>query len=70
MEELLAREDVTPNTTGIDGRTPLSWAARNGHANVMQILLEWGDSTPRTVDGGSIVEHLSRGRLEMDIGVL
>ena len=47
---LLEREDVTPNTTDTDGRTPLLWAAGKGHAGIVRMLLEREDVTPDTVD--------------------
>ena len=48
---LLERDDVNPNTADTEhGRTPLSWAAENGHEGVVRILLERNDVNPDTAD--------------------
>jgi len=39
---LLEREGVDADSKDRDGRTPLSWAARNGHEAVVKLLLEKG----------------------------
>ena len=52
MRILLEREDVAPDTADEDGRTPLSWAAGNGHGYILKMLLEWEDVTPDTADKG------------------
>ena len=43
MKLLLEREDVDPNSSGRDGRTPLSYAAERGHEDVVKLLLERRD---------------------------
>ena len=48
---LLERGDVNPDQVDTCyGRTPLLWAAENGHEGVVKILLERGDVNPDQVD--------------------
>ena len=48
---LLEREDIDPNTAGIqDGRTPLTLAAESGHEGLVKMLLERQDTNPSTTD--------------------
>src|SRR5437868_5009244 len=48
---LTERNDLNPNTADIlFGRTPLSWAARNGHEGVVRSMLERSDVYPDTAD--------------------
>ena len=47
---LLGRDDVNPNTPDHSGRTPLCWAAENGHEGVVIILLARDDINPDTAD--------------------
>jgi len=47
---LLDREDVSPSTADEGGRTPLLWAAGNGHEDVVKMLLELEDVTPNAAD--------------------
>ena len=43
--------DACFNTAGtMSGRTPLGWAARNGHEEVLRALLEWSDVDTDRVD--------------------
>jgi len=35
---LLELKDVNPDRPGSNGRTPVSWAARNGHTAVVQLF--------------------------------
>ena len=39
MKLLLRRKDVSPDSSCESGRTPLSWAAGNGHEGVVGLLL-------------------------------
>ena len=50
MKVLLHQGDVAPDTLDNDGRTRLSWAARNGYGGIVKILLQQGDATPDTTD--------------------
>jgi len=43
---LLERNDVDPDSIGIDFLTPLSQAAGNGHEGVVRILVERNDVNP------------------------
>jgi len=43
---LLGREDVNPDRPDNRGRTPLSWAAGNGHGGVVKLLLGREDVNP------------------------
>ena len=48
---LLERQDVDPNLEDTkDRRTPLAWAARNGHERVVKMLLERTDLNPNQGD--------------------
>jgi ankyrin repeat protein len=48
---LLERKDVNPNQADTEyGRTPLSWAAENGHEGVVKMLLERKDVNPNQAD--------------------
>ncbi|RMZ40923.1 hypothetical protein AFCA_004834 [Aspergillus flavus] len=46
----LLQEGANPNTHGLQHRTPLSWAARNGHTEVSTILLCAGTIDPNAPD--------------------
>ena len=47
---LLERNNVNPDTTDEDGRTPLSWAAGGGHKKIVRILFERDDVNPHSAD--------------------
>jgi len=47
---LLGCGDVEPNAEDINGRTPLSYAAENGHEEVVELLLEHGNIMVNTKD--------------------
>ena len=50
MKLLLEREDVSSDKLDNDGKTPLSWAARNGSDRVAKLLLEREDVSPYRPD--------------------
>ena len=50
VKMLLGRSDLNPNTPDEYGRTPLSWAAGNGHGGVVGVLLERNDVDPAIGD--------------------
>ena len=47
---LLERDEVSPDKPDNDGRTPLSYAAGNGYAGVVEILLQRDDVDPSKLD--------------------
>lgn len=47
---LLGCGDVEPNAEDINGRTPLSYAAENGHEEIVELLLEHGNIMVNTKD--------------------
>ena len=60
---LLEREGVNPDRPDTKyGRTPLSWAAENGHSEVVKMLLEREGAIP-TRQTPLMARHHSRGRL-------
>ena len=65
MEILLEQRNVTSNSLDKAGRTPPSWAARNGYGGIVKILLQHGDASPDTTD--KTVEPLSGGQLSIRI---
>ena len=46
----LEREDLAPDTADQDGATPLSWAAKLGNADIVNIFLERGGVAPDARD--------------------
>jgi len=46
---LLGRDDLNAGKAGRYRRTPLWFAARNGHEGVLKILLRRGTSTPTSL---------------------
>ncbi|ETV94300.1 hypothetical protein, variant [Aphanomyces invadans] len=58
---LLAHK-ANPEAKDRDGRTPLHWAARNNHLEVVQVLLMQGQANPNTLDyDGSPVLYFAAG---------
>jgi len=47
---LVGRGKVNPNQPDKGGRTPLWYAAGEGHEEVVRILLGWGEGSPDTLD--------------------
>jgi len=48
---LLGREDINPNQADTKyGRTPLSWAAKEGHERIVKVLLGREDVNPNQAD--------------------
>ena len=50
MSALFGRKYVNPDRPDDHGRTPLSWAARNGHDGAVKLLLGLEDVSPDTPD--------------------
>ena len=50
MVKLLLDGGAEPNKEDEDGQTPLHWAARNGHKDVVQLLVGWAALNKKNVD--------------------
>ena len=50
MKLLFEQEDVNLDSSSKSGRTPLSWAAENGHEGIVKLLLGREDVNPDTQD--------------------
>ena len=46
MVELLLEKGADVESKDTEGQTPLSWAAKNGHEAVVNVLLEKGAEKP------------------------
>jgi len=47
---LLEQNEINPSIANEYGRTPLSFAAENGHEGIVRILLERNDVSPDTAN--------------------
>jgi ankyrin repeat protein len=47
---LLETGDIDPSARDDDGQTPLSLAAKNGREGVVNLLLQYVNTTPHTID--------------------
>jgi len=52
MSLLFGRNYINPDRPDCSGQTPLSWAARTGHDEVVELLLEREDVSPDRPDNG------------------
>jgi ankyrin repeat protein len=52
LVKLLLEKGAEVDSTDAGGRTPLSWAARNGHEGVVKLLLEKGAEVDSKENGG------------------
>lgn len=43
---LVNREEINADKTDPNGRSALSWAAGNGHGDIVNLLLSWEDVEP------------------------
>ena len=55
MRPLLARDDGNPDKSDHNWRTPLWWASRNGHEEVVRLLLVRGAANPDKLDIDGII---------------
>jgi len=68
----LEREDVNPNRLDKDYRTPLWWAASEGHETVVKLLLEPEDADPNRPDkyGATALSYAASGGHERIVQLL
>ena len=57
LNELIAAGGVDINESGYDGRTPLHYASRYGHSEVVNVLVEAGAEVNKTKDNGYTPLH-------------
>ena len=55
VRPLLARDDGNPDKSDHNWRTPLWWASRNGHEEVVRLLLVRGAANPDKLDIDGII---------------
>jgi ankyrin repeat protein len=60
--ELLLRYGANPNTRHLDGKTPLHFAAEEGHVAVVELLLQHGADPSSQDEDGNAALHLAARR--------
>jgi len=60
VQVLLATNAVDVNVRSISGRTPLFWAAAQGHSEVVQLLLDYGAEQNYTDKDGRSPIHVAQ----------
>ena len=67
---LVSRRYVNPDSCDKYGRTPLSWAAGNGHQEIVKLLLKRKDVNPKSLDTGHYRTPLSWAAMNDQKGTL